>query len=57
MKHYLVTYKTGRTQMVEGTIVFFSEVDTDVARPPNVVYLNASEVASVIEQPKASKEV
>lgn len=54
---YLVTYKTGRTQTINGHVVFFSSVNTDIPRPPvNAVYLNADDVMSVIEQPSVNQK-
>lgn len=50
LKTFLVTYKTGRSQVVTGNVVLFSSMNTDVMRPDNAVYLNADELLSVIEQ-------
>jgi hypothetical protein len=57
-KTYKVIYKTGRSQIVTGTIAFFNNIDAGIPpRLDNAIYLNADMVMSVIEQPiKTSEE-
>lgn len=52
---YTVTYRNGKTQTVNGNIVLFSSVNTELSRPSNAVYLNADEVISIIEQTTSEK--
>lgn len=55
-RRYAVLYKNGKHQIVSGTIVFFSSINTEVPKPNNVVYLNADEVISVVEEHSPEKE-
>lgn len=53
IKHltYVVKYRNGQSTTVTGRIILFSsKTNTDVARHSNVIYLNADEVLSVIEE-------
>lgn len=53
LKTYLITYRDGSTQTVTGNVKLFStETNTDVVRFSNVIYLNASDVRTIQEQPK-----
>ena len=52
---YVVKYKNGQSITVTGRIVLFStKTNTEIARHSNVIYLNAEEVFSVMEE-KASQ--
>jgi hypothetical protein len=49
-KSYVVTFKGGKSQIVKGSIVFFSIMHTCVPISGKMVYLNADEVLSVVER-------
>lgn len=55
-KDYLVTYKDGKTQMVNGKIVLFSSSYHTVPMPNCGVYLNADEVLSIVEQSETKEK-
>lgn len=55
---YLVTYKDGEKEVVEGRIAFFSIESPSVPQIADTVYLNAAAVVSAIPQPvETGKEV
>ncbi|MCI1593227.1 hypothetical protein [Heyndrickxia oleronia] len=56
MRKYKVFYKGGGVREVTGTIVFFHDNTYQVVNVKDGVYLNASEVQTVIEIKQNEKE-
>ncbi len=55
---YLVTFKSGRTKVMNGTIVLFDNSNLNVIRKTDeeVAYLNVNDVESIVGRPKKTGE-